>query len=150
MAIENRNLEAGMKLAARYKGQTYSATVVQLDEGIRYQLATGETFTSLSKAGSHVMKGVACNGWRFWSLADDLPEPRERQHESFRTTPKAKRRAQPQRLIRRLPMQKGRTEKSLRWWCSACMASFTHTDDREPEWCPEGHPREASDEVEMA
>ena len=42
------------------------------EEGrLLYRLADGREFKSPSAAGSAVMGGVACNGWRFWSLATD-------------------------------------------------------------------------------
>jgi leucyl aminopeptidase (aminopeptidase T) len=74
MPIENRNLEAGTRLAARYKGTTYVCEVVQTEEGIRYRLEDGREFKSPSSAASAVMGGMAANGWRFWSLAEELAE----------------------------------------------------------------------------
>jgi len=74
MPIENRNLEAGTRLAARYKGTAYFCEVVQTEEGIRYQLEDGREFKSPSSAASAVMGGMAANGWRFWSLAEELAE----------------------------------------------------------------------------
>ena len=68
MAIENRELAPGTKLVARYKGQVYTAEVVQTDEGVRYRLEDGKDYKSPSSAGSAVMGGNATNGWRFWSL----------------------------------------------------------------------------------
>ncbi len=76
MPIENRNLEAGTRLVARYKKETHVCEVVQTDEGLRYRLADGREFRSPSAAGSAVMGGSACNGWRFWSLEGTLSEPR--------------------------------------------------------------------------
>lgn len=64
-------LAVGTVLAARYKGTEYRATVVEGEDGKRrYRLADGQDFKSPSSAGSAVMGGSACNGWRFWSLAD--------------------------------------------------------------------------------
>ena len=74
MPIENRNLEAGTRLAARYKGTTYTCEVVQTEEGLRYRLEDGREFKSPSSAASAVMGGMAANGWRFWSLAEELAE----------------------------------------------------------------------------
>ncbi len=74
MPLENRNLEAGTRLAARYKGTTYTCEVVQTEEGLRYRLEDGREFKSPSSAGSAVMGGMAANGWRFWSLVDELAE----------------------------------------------------------------------------
>ncbi len=74
MPLENRNLEAGTRLAARYKGTTYTCEVVQTEEGLRYRLEDGKDFKSPSSAASAVMGGMAANGWRFWSLAEELAE----------------------------------------------------------------------------
>jgi hypothetical protein len=90
MPIENRNLDEGTVLEARYKGTVHRCEVVQTEEGLRYRLEDGgREFTSLSSAGSAVMGGIACNGWRFWSLADSLPEKAEKP----RKTPKARKNA---------------------------------------------------------
>ena len=72
MAIDGglRNkLAAGTKLVARYKGVDYVAEVVTNGDGkTRFRLADGQEFKSPSAAGSAVMGGVACNGWRFWNV----------------------------------------------------------------------------------
>ena len=69
MTIENRNLAVGTRLVGRYKGKEYSATVVEAEGGrVRFRLEDGREFKSLSAAGSAVVEGHACNGWRFWSL----------------------------------------------------------------------------------
>ena len=52
MSIEDRNLAAGTKLVARYKGKEYTAEVVETEEGLRYRLEDGKEFKSLSSAGS--------------------------------------------------------------------------------------------------
>ena len=70
--IENRKLKPGTRLVARHKGKDHRCEVVAGEEGrVRYRLADGREFSSPSSAGSAVMGGVACNGWRFWSLAAD-------------------------------------------------------------------------------
>lgn len=84
MAIENRNLEQGMKLTAKFKKQGYTAEVVEAerddvagskDEGLRIKLADGRVFRSVSSAAKAVTGG-AINGWRFWSL-DSKPATEE-------------------------------------------------------------------------
>lgn len=68
--IEGRKLKPGTKLVAKYKGREHGAKVVVGEEGrVRYRLADGREFASPSGAGSAVMGGVACNGWRFWTVA---------------------------------------------------------------------------------
>src|SRR3990170_1063361 len=66
-------LAPGTRLVARYKGADYEVEVVAGEEGkTRYRFADGQEFKSPSAAGSAVMGGVACNGWRFWSLEGEL------------------------------------------------------------------------------
>ena len=68
-------LAGGTRLTARYKGVEHVAEVVMDERKTRYRLADGQEFKSPSAAGSAVMGGVACNGWRWWSIAD--PEREE-------------------------------------------------------------------------
>lgn len=66
-----KTLHAGMKLVGRYKGSDYQADVVAGDTGnLLYRLADGRDFGSPSAAGAALMGGIACNGWRFWSVAE--------------------------------------------------------------------------------
>ena len=68
MDIENRDLEPGTKLIARYKKEDYRAEVIAGEEGkVKYRLADGKEFKSLSSAGTAITT-KACNGWNFWSL----------------------------------------------------------------------------------
>lgn len=76
MSIENRDLKPGTKLVARYKGREHTCEVMGTEAGIRYRLADGREFKSPSSAGSVVMGGTACNGWRFWSIAGEEPSGR--------------------------------------------------------------------------
>ncbi len=89
MAIQDRNLAPGTKLVARYKAQTHTAEVVEiqvLPKGMLpkdapadpdprlvaklvYRLADGREFGSPSAAGTGIA-GLACNGWTFWSVDD--------------------------------------------------------------------------------
>ena len=70
--IENRNLKPGTVLKATYKKKNYRCDVVTAEDGkLIYRLKNGKEFTSPSRAGTEVMGGVACNGWRFWSVAVD-------------------------------------------------------------------------------
>jgi chaperone required for assembly of F1-ATPase len=51
--IENRNLEKGTKLVARYHKQNYNCEVVEVEEGkLRYRLEDGREFKSPSAAGT--------------------------------------------------------------------------------------------------
>jgi len=145
MALENRNLEAGTRLVAKYKGQTHSAEVVQTEDGLRYRLEDGREFKSPSAAGSAVMGGVACNGWRFWSLEGQLPERKERKAKEPKE-PKAKAKRPKFRTIKKMPNQKGLEEGQVRYWCSACLKSFIVEDGQEPQACPEGHRNDEEEE----
>ena len=69
MAIQDRNLSAGTKLHARYKGQTYTAEVIEKEDGTAYRLPDGREFKSPSAAGTAITE-KACNGWAFWSVGD--------------------------------------------------------------------------------
>ncbi len=71
MPITDRNLKPGTRLTARYKKKVYAAEVIGGKDGkVRFRLADGREFDSPSAAGKGVMGGVACNGWRFWSLGN--------------------------------------------------------------------------------
>jgi hypothetical protein len=129
MPIENRDLEPGTRLVARYKKKEYSATVVQTDEGLRYRLEDGREFKSPSAAGTAVMGGVACNGWRFWSVAG-----------SGQAKPKAAK--APKKAAGRKANAGSRSFPQLedgRYFCSACQDAFTAPRDVDPLGCPKGH-----------
>jgi hypothetical protein len=130
MSIENRKLEPGTRLSARYKKQTYTAEVVETPEGLRFRLEDGREFKSPSAAGKAVVGG-SCNGWRFWSLEGDLPAGREEKPRAVEGNGKE------HKLISRVPNQKGLPEGQTRFFCSACMKSFFA--EGTPEGCPEGH-----------
>ena len=68
MAIENRELEPGTKLIAKYKKEEHRVEVVAGEQGkVKYRLADGREFKSPSSAGTAIT-GKACNGWAFWSV----------------------------------------------------------------------------------
>lgn len=127
MAIEDRNLAIGTKLVARYKGQEYTAEVVETEEGVRYRLEDGREFKSPSSAGLAVMGGSACNGWRFWSLAgSEEAKPKKTSKKA------AKENGNPGNgLIRRM--------NDGRYFCSACQEAFDVPAEVEPQGCPKGH-----------
>ncbi len=128
MSIEDRNLAAGTKLVARYKGKEYKAEVVETEEGLRYRLEDGKEFKSLSSAGSAVMGGSACNGWRFWSLAgSEEAKPKG-------AAKKAKANPGPTRFKR----LDDRLDDG-RFWCESCAEPFDAPKGVEPQGCPKGH-----------
>ena len=145
MALENRDLKAGQKLVARYKGQEHTVLVLGDDKvGLGFELDGKTIYKSLSTAGNAVTGG-SVNGWRFWSQEGDLKAKRESEAKPAGT----KRGVKPEsrvKQIRRVPNQKGVTEGQVKWHCSACMASFLADSAAEPDACPQGHPREATDE----
>jgi hypothetical protein len=122
--IEDRNLRPGTKLVATYKKQDFTCEVVKTREGVVYRLADGQEYRSLSSAGSAVMGGSACNGWRFWTVEG---EAKPKASSAPAQAPKA------EQTIR--PMKGDPT----RAWCSACMDSFPVTEGETPTACPQGH-----------
>ena len=136
MAITNRDLPEGTRLAANYKRQTFVCTVEKDEEGkLAFVLGDGRRFKSPSSAASAVMGGSAANGWRFWSLEGEAPAA-----EPAAEKPKAKKgNGKNGKLISRTPNQKGVPEGQVRWFCNGCMASFLVEGEGEPEACPQGH-----------
>ena len=137
MAVEDRNLAVGTRLVAKYKKQNYTCDVVHTDEGVRYRLEDGRDFKSLSAAGSAVMHGTACKGWRFWTVSDAPKESAVEDHISQEQEPSKSNRSK--KIIRRVANQQGTPQGSVRWFCSACGDSFFATADQAPEVCPKGH-----------
>jgi hypothetical protein len=135
MSIEDRNLKAGTKLVATYKKQEFSCEVVKTKDGVVYRLADGQEFKSLSSAGSAVMGGSACNGWRFWTLASEAKAKAESSASQAPKTPKAEQTIKP---------MKG---DPTRFWCSACMDSFPITEGETPTACPQGHTNAPAEEA---
>ena len=110
MVIENRDLAAGTKLVARYRGQEHSVLVVGDKEmGLGFELDNRTIYKSLSSAGKAVMNGVACNGWRFWSRAGEGAADTGEVVASVREA-KPKPSAKLVRQISKLPNQKGVNE----------------------------------------
>ena len=147
MPIENRDLAVGTRLVARYKKQEHTATVVEGEGGgLRYRLEDGREFKSPSAAGSAVMGGVACNGWRFWSLAGESEAPtpkKERKAAGPKAASKPKREPKTQGF-ERLPNGEGAAEGTAKFFCDACMATFEAAVDSEPTTCPKGHQPDGS------
>lgn len=141
MPIENRNMTPGTKLFAKYKKTEYKAEVIAGEEGkVLYKLEDGQTFKSPSAAGSAIMGGKACNGWRFWSVeesydwaneepSDEPVKPEESQSET-ESKPST---------FRKVPNQRGVTEGNVRLYCNGCKSSFEAPVGEQPEACPQGH-----------
>ena len=148
MTIENRDLAVGTRLVARYKKAEHTATVVEGEGGgLRYRLEDGREFKSPSAAGSAVMGGVACNGWRFWSVAGETKAPapkKERKAATPKAAPKATKREAKTQGFHRLPNGEGAAEGTAKFFCDACMESFEGPADSEPAACPKGHQPDGS------
>ncbi len=151
MVIENRDLEPGTKLIAKYKKEDYRAEVVAGEEGnVKYRLSDGREFKSPSAAGTAITS-KACNGWAFWSVdtgsdqtGPEEPESSEGPGEDSEDTETPEQ--TPAAGFRRVPNQKGVEDGEVRLYCDACQKSFTTPIDQQPETCPEGHnPGEASE-----
>jgi hypothetical protein len=90
MAIQDRNLTAGTKLWAKYKGTTHTAEVVEVEGSLRYRLADGREFKSPSAAGGAVFgEGRTCNGWAFWTVGEP-PEPTKAEEPKPKSTRRRK------------------------------------------------------------
>jgi hypothetical protein len=151
MAITNRELAAGTTLVAKYRGTQHTVLVVGDHEtGLGYELDNGTIYKSLSAAGSAVMKGVACNGWRFWTVAGEESVTPPTNATKPAKAPKAKTEAGTGRKfvqVRKMRKQEGCPEGETRWFCSACMKGFCRPAGETPQACPEGHAREVEDEL---
>ena len=156
MPITNRELPVGTILTGTLKKTVYQAEVVATPDGIRYRVNATD-FKSPSAAGSAVMNGVACNGWRFWSVeGGETPQTDAERlvSEVAKTVTKAKPAKAPKgpastkfKQVKRNPNQKHVAEGQVRWFCSACMKGFQIAEGETPEACPEDHPREVEDEL---
>src|SRR2546422_11547445 len=126
MTIENRDLKPGTTLVARYKKQDYTAEVVQTDGGIRYRL-NGSDYKSPSAAGSAIMDGNACNGWRFWSIPGENGAKAKPAPKKEKATPKAKGNRRPLAAVGAAKRSGEAGFKQLedgRFFCSVCMDAF--------------------------
>jgi len=148
MPIENRDLAVGTRLVARYKKEEHTATVVEGEGGgLRYRLEDGREFKSPSAAGSAVMGGVACNGWRFWSVAAEgeaAAPKKQRKAPAPKAAPKAAKREAETQGFDRLPDEEGAEEGTAKFFCDACMEAFEAPADSEPATCPRGHQPDGS------
>jgi hypothetical protein len=77
MSIEDRNLKPGTVLVKRYKKRDYRCEVVKGKDGKLTYKVGGKEYASPSGAGSAVMGGAACNGWKWWTI--ERPEKPKRQ-----------------------------------------------------------------------
>src|SRR3954467_15001844 len=132
MAITNRDLPAGTKLTGTYKKQTYDCTVEAGEQGKLAFVVDEKRYSSPSSAGSAVMGGTACNGWRFWTV--DGEEPTLSEVPAKMPKP-AKAKGSAKKLLKRIPGL-GLQDGERRFWCPACQKSFV-TIEEDPQACPE-------------
>src|SRR3954471_22647233 len=114
MAIQNRNLPAGTKLTAVYKKRTYVCTVEAGEDGRLAFAVDGKRYSSPSSAGSAVMGGTACNGWRFWTVDGGEP-PVSDSPATVRAAKQSKAKSPATKLIRRIPGT-GLADGEKRFW----------------------------------
>ena len=141
MPIENRDLKPGTTLVARYKKQDYKAEVVQTDDGVRYRL-NGTDYKSPSAAGSAIMDGNACNGWRFWSPLGENGARAESAAKKEKAAPKAKANRRPLAAVGAAERSGKAGFKQLedgRFFCSVCMDAFDAPKGITPLGCPQSH-----------
>jgi hypothetical protein len=138
MTIDNRNLPVGTRLVATYKKVQHVCTVEQTEDGkTEYVLDDGRRIKSPSAAGSAVMNGMACNGWRFWPLADEAKAITPTNAPAAGKTPKADKQG---RILRKAANQKAVPEGHVRMFCAACGEShLMDVSQGQPTACPNGH-----------
>ena len=167
MAIENRNVEPGTKLIARYKKEEYRAEVVAGEGGkAKFRLADGREFKSPSSAGTAIT-GKACNGWAFWGLdhgaspemesTTEAQTPTGETEDTTAEPPDSTEDSEPEPestyvtageeftnpaatpSFRRVPNQRGLADGMVRLYCNTCQKSFTTAADQRVDACPAGH-----------
>jgi hypothetical protein len=147
MVISNRNLTAGIRLVVDYKKTRFVCTVEAGEEEGQtlFTLEDGKKFKSPSAAGSAVMGGTACNGWRFWTVEGEEAPAKETKPAAKRVgkgggaKTRKRRTTTSTKLIYAMPDQTGVPDGMARFWCNACMDAFEAEDGKVPEECPQGH-----------
>ena len=121
-ATQRKAIAAGQTLTATYKGTAYTAAVVEGEGGkLLYRLGDGREFKSPSSAGSALMGGSACNGWRFWSI-DDGTKPSAAKPAKATAKASAK---QPKKPAAKQPATPGRPR------CKKCGKTFVSVQQLE-------------------
>lgn len=169
MPIKDRKLlKVGVKLIARYKGETYRATVIKTSDGLRIRREDGSkgTFKTVSGAAVDVRGGKSTTGWSFWSI-DNGSESSAKPKAAKSAKPKATRKLKAERKphakkakatkttnarAEALAEEQAEVNKEVaqikggfenledgRYFCPGCMDSFATDTDEEPKTCPEGH-----------
>ena len=134
MSIEDRNLKTGTKLVAKYKGREHTCIVKGTKDGLRFGLEDGTEYKSPSSAGSAVMGGSACNGWRFWTPASEAKKAAAYKADVKKA---AKKKVKP--TFAPMDDQAGASEGNVRFFCSGCQDAFEAPAGVQPIGCPQGH-----------
>ena len=134
MPIENREMAAGTVLVAGYKKADRTCEVVETAEGLRYRLDDGSEHKSPSSAGKAAMGGVACNGWRFWSLQGTEQPRREPKAKAEKPVKEpaakkpAKTKAAPKKSAKAKSAKKPKAQRAAAkgdsYGCGACGETF--------------------------
>jgi hypothetical protein len=136
MPIENRNLEPGTVLTARYKKEDRTCEVVETADGLRYRLDDGTEHKSPSSAGK-AATGGACNGWVFWSVAGTEKPKREPKAKVAKPAKAAKEPAAKKSSAKKAAKKNGKPKKAkamraktdASFGCGACGAEFPTQKD---------------------
>ena len=127
MPIEDRDLKVGTVLVARYRKQDRTCDVVETPDGVRYRLDDGTEHRSPSSAGKAAMDGVACNGWRFWSVQGTEParrEPKPRAEKAAKAKPAKKAPAKKKGAKKPKGKAVRAASKGDSYGCGACGETF--------------------------
>jgi len=143
MPIENRELAAGTRLVARYKKADRTCEVVETADGLRYRLDDGTEHRSPSSAGKAAMDGVACNGWRFWSV-EGTEKPKRTVRSTASHEPKADKPAkvkkEPKTATKKAPAKKSAKGKAKKAAKKKVARAATKGDSYGCGVCPETFP----------
>lgn len=165
MPIENRNLQPGIKLTARYKKENYHCEVIEKDGKTLFKLQDGREFKSPSAAGMAVT-GKSCNGWSFWSVQNpEQNKPADAKAETPQNTPAevapettnadAKEQTETAKDVQadakpeskktgiyKMKDQKGAPEGLSRYFCYDCAEPFNAPITEKHPACPGKHQNE--------
>jgi hypothetical protein len=94
--IEDRNLKPGTVLIARYHKKDHRCEVVKGEDGRVAFRVSGKEYGSPSAAGSAVMGGVSCNGWRWWTIEGAETKKPAKSAKSTKKLAKSKAAAKPE------------------------------------------------------
>jgi hypothetical protein len=128
MPIENREVAVGTRLVARYKKQDRTCEIIETPDGPRYRLDDGTEHRSPSSAGKAAMDGVACNGWRFWSVEGTEKPKREPKAAKPAKVAKVKKEPTPKKAAKNAKSKSAKKPKAAKsdasYGCGVCPETF--------------------------